>query len=198
MKKNARYWVRPASVFGIWLLGAVSGHCFCTPVGPRDELTVSGAASSTAGSPRQCDPLGEASRAEGPVAKTAPSPVSTKCHSDGTEPLYYGYRYYSASTGRWLSRDPIEELGGNNLYQFVQGDPLSKLDPLGKDFWPCTSGEWMKCFDRCQKKKGPLYYCSFCYAYYHYSPLPFNCTLRVLWCLCTKAAPRDTGEVIQN
>ena len=29
---------------------------------------------------------------------------------------YYGYRYYVPEIGRWLGRDPIEELGGINVY----------------------------------------------------------------------------------
>jgi len=44
---------------------------------------------------------------------------------------YYGFRYYSAETGRWLSRDPIEEKGGTNLYAFVANQPLDRGDYLG-------------------------------------------------------------------
>ncbi|MFI2796233.1 RHS repeat-associated core domain-containing protein, partial [Haloferula sp. A504] len=32
---------------------------------------------------------------------------------------YYGYRWYDPVTGRWPSRDLIEERGGVNLYVFV-------------------------------------------------------------------------------
>ena len=45
--------------------------------------------------------------------------------------LYYGFRYYNPSTGRWLSRDPIEEAGGVNLYGFVSNNPTNDVDPLG-------------------------------------------------------------------
>jgi RHS repeat-associated protein len=41
------------------------------------------------------------------------------------------YRIYDPRTGRWLSRDPIEEEGGINLYGYVGGDPLNWVDPLG-------------------------------------------------------------------
>jgi hypothetical protein len=44
---------------------------------------------------------------------------------------YYGYRYYSPSLGRWISRDPIEEKGGLNLYGFVNNDPVNKWDLWG-------------------------------------------------------------------
>jgi hypothetical protein len=45
---------------------------------------------------------------------------------------YYGYRYYDPVTGRWPSRDPIEEEGGINLYGFVGNDAVGKVDFLGK------------------------------------------------------------------
>ena len=41
------------------------------------------------------------------------------------------YRAYDPQSGRWLSRDPIEEGGGINLYAYVEGDPVSYTDPLG-------------------------------------------------------------------
>jgi RHS repeat-associated protein len=41
------------------------------------------------------------------------------------------YRVYDPRTGRWLSRDPIEEEGGFNLYAYVGGDPINYIDPLG-------------------------------------------------------------------
>ncbi|MDB9742063.1 RHS repeat-associated core domain-containing protein [Akkermansiaceae bacterium] len=37
-----------------------------------------------------------------------------------TELYYYKYRHYKSDIGRWLSRDPIEESGGINLYAFVK------------------------------------------------------------------------------
>ncbi len=49
---------------------------------------------------------------------------------------YYGYRYYHTNLGRWLSRDPIGERGGLNLYAFVGNHSLNALDILGKDEYP--------------------------------------------------------------
>ncbi len=45
------------------------------------------------------------------------------------------YRAYDSETGRWLSRDPIAESGGLNLYEYCLNDPLGRVDPLGLD---CT------------------------------------------------------------
>ncbi len=47
---------------------------------------------------------------------------------------YYGYRYYDPLTGRWPSRDPIEEKGGVNLYGFVSNSPTGRFDRLGLAF----------------------------------------------------------------
>jgi len=40
-------------------------------------------------------------------------------------------RFYTAEFGRWLSRDPIEESGGINLYSYAANNPGKNTDPLG-------------------------------------------------------------------
>lgn len=40
-------------------------------------------------------------------------------------------RVYSPTLGRWLSRDPMGEEAGTNLYAFVGNDPINRTDPLG-------------------------------------------------------------------
>jgi hypothetical protein len=45
---------------------------------------------------------------------------------------YYGYRWYDPVTGRWPSRDPIEEEGGINLYGFVNNASTLLVDVLGQ------------------------------------------------------------------
>ncbi|MDP0490673.1 MAG: RHS repeat-associated core domain-containing protein [Verrucomicrobiota bacterium JB023] len=64
-------------------------------------------------------------------------------HRFSTKPLdaetgfyYYGYRYYDPVTGRWPSRDPIEEEGRINLYAFVGNDAVNKWDLFGMK--PCS------------------------------------------------------------
>jgi RHS repeat-associated protein len=46
----------------------------------------------------------------------------------------YGYRFYVPALGRWLSRDPIGERGGLNLYGMMSGDPMNRVDMLGLDW----------------------------------------------------------------
>ena len=41
------------------------------------------------------------------------------------------YRAYDPVTGRWLSRDPIGENGGINLYGYVGNSPVNLWDALG-------------------------------------------------------------------
>jgi RHS repeat-associated protein len=44
---------------------------------------------------------------------------------------YNTHRYFDTTTGRYLSPDPIGQLGGLNLYAFVDGDPINFVDRLG-------------------------------------------------------------------
>jgi RHS repeat-associated protein len=43
------------------------------------------------------------------------------------------YRAYDPISNRWLSRDPIGEAGGINLYGYVRNDAMNFLDPDGLD-----------------------------------------------------------------
>jgi RHS repeat-associated protein len=45
----------------------------------------------------------------------------------------FGYRFYDPNWQRWLTRDPIEEQGGINLYGFVANDPMRFADQWGLD-----------------------------------------------------------------
>jgi RHS repeat-associated protein len=84
------------------------------------------------------------------MAKANPFRFSTKYQDDETDLIYYGYRYYNASMGRWLSTDPIvadlafadqqpdltedvEEAERNtgDLLGFLRNDPIGEFDKLG-------------------------------------------------------------------
>lgn len=43
----------------------------------------------------------------------------------------HAMRWYSANTGRWFSRDPIGENGGDNLYAAAGNNVVSGIDALG-------------------------------------------------------------------
>ncbi|MFV5516522.1 RHS repeat-associated core domain-containing protein [Acinetobacter gerneri] len=52
-------------------------------------------------------------------------------HKDDETGLHYNrYRYYSPYVGRFISKDPIGLLGGNNIYAYAP-NPVEWIDPLG-------------------------------------------------------------------
>ena len=55
-----------------------------------------------------------------------------------------GQCYYNPSTGRWLTRDPVEEKGGANLYGFVRNEPNSKHDSRGLFTQTANGTIWTK------------------------------------------------------
>jgi len=76
-------------------------------------------------------PFGEPLKAHGDGAAENAVRFSSKYMDAESGLLYYGYRYLDPSTGRWPSRDPIEEDGGPNLYAFVGNDPVRFVDRRG-------------------------------------------------------------------
>jgi RHS repeat-associated protein len=81
------------------------------------------------------DTFGRITQALGDQAGNVSYRFSTKPAETWTSTgwLYFGYRWYVPETGRWLSRDPIEERGGINLYSFVRNNPVGKVDVLGRE-----------------------------------------------------------------
>ncbi|UCD36021.1 MAG: hypothetical protein JSU90_04090 [Nitrospiraceae bacterium] len=60
-----------------------------------------------------------------------PFMFSTKRYDEETGLSYYGFRFYNPSIGRWMSRDPLGEAGGLNLYGFVGNNAVNVIDPWG-------------------------------------------------------------------
>ena len=56
---------------------------------------------------------------------------STKYWEEDGGFYYYGYRCSTPGLGMWLSRDPVGERGGANLYGIVKNDLVGQLDPYG-------------------------------------------------------------------
>ena len=44
---------------------------------------------------------------------------------------YFGRRFLNSREGRWLTRDPMGESEGKNLFCFVGNTPLERVDPIG-------------------------------------------------------------------
>ena len=53
-----------------------------------------------------------------------------------------GHRYYDASTGQFLTRDPIGYKGGSNVYAYCESNPVSRIDPKG-DASIIRVGPWL-------------------------------------------------------
>ncbi len=65
-------------------------------------------------------------------AEANPIRFSSKYNDAETGLGYWGYRYYSPRLGRWISRDPLEEQGGLNLYVYARNSALQAVDPFGQ------------------------------------------------------------------
>jgi RHS repeat-associated protein len=87
-------------------------------------------------------PAGNAPKSPSPTPKPPSggfflNSLSTMCADKDASPAKttgmtdYLYRWYDPLTGRWKSRDPIEEQGGINLYGFVKNRAISIIDILG-------------------------------------------------------------------
>jgi RHS repeat-associated protein len=64
-----------------------------------------------------------------------------------TNHSFYRARFYAPESGRFLSRDPIGEQGGMNLYGYVLNDPINRFDPLGLA-WESTPTQGLHYNDR--------------------------------------------------
>ena len=67
----------------------------------------------------------------GSAVPANPLQWSSEIYDSELDLVYYNYRHYSPSLGRFLSRDSIEEQGGLNLYAFVGNQCLFLSDQLG-------------------------------------------------------------------
>jgi len=102
-------------------------------------------------------PFGEPIRVSGPAAALNPFHFSTKRADSTTDLLLYEYRAYHAGTGRWLNTDPIEEQGGNNLYNFTGNAPSDSIDTDGRLTGTKCSlcGQWYQGYHKCPGPQAP-------------------------------------------
>ena len=112
--------------------------------------------------------FGQTVSQSGPMAGSFAFRYSTKYWDEETGLYYYGRRFYSPELMRWMTRDPIEEEGGANLYAFCENNAVNGFDALGMnryisqfdllnyggsggtqlhvgvavDTWECQNGRW--------------------------------------------------------
>ena len=69
-------------------------------------------------------PFGVLTKAMGECAFCNSLRFSSEHADDCLSLVYYNYRHYESVIGRWMCRDPIEEMGGKSLYEFVGNSAL--------------------------------------------------------------------------
>ena len=77
------------------------------------------------------DAFGNTISQSGSLANIIRHRFSTKYIDSETGLYYYGYRFYHPILMRWLTRDPIGEEGGENIYAFCLNNPTTIFDLLG-------------------------------------------------------------------
>jgi RHS repeat-associated protein len=119
-------------------------HCFVGYDGNGNVMALVLGHDTPAGTYRarfEYSPFGEPIRSSaittlgGTDARGMPFRFSTKYTDYESDLVYYGYRYYNPTTGRWVNRDPIGEEGGGNLHGFIGNSPINHLDPDGRQLW---------------------------------------------------------------
>ena len=121
-------------VGGLLFIGdfaAAIGHHAVAYDGNGNVTALVNAANGTVSANYEYGPFGELIRASGTIAKANPLRFSSKYQDDESDLLYYGYRSYSPTLGRWLSRDPAMEESCRNLFCFVGNNPIAMLDVHG-------------------------------------------------------------------
>lgn len=69
--------------------------------------------------------------------------------------LYYNWnRYYNPNTGRYISSDPIGLVGGVNIYNYSNANPIIAIDPLGLAYFALRSLEGINISPTCKKTIG--------------------------------------------
>jgi len=84
------------------------------------------------------DPFGNTLWMSGPLATANTYRFSSKEWNDHAGLYYYGRRFYDPLLQRWPNRDPLEEDGGINLYEFVKNSPISWFDSDGAAPMSCS------------------------------------------------------------
>lgn len=103
-------------------------------LGSIREITGGGAASAF-----DYLPFGEQQQLQGSL----PSDFGWTGHfqNRSTATVLAVFRPYAPALGRWLSRDPVGEWGGLNLYAYAGNDPINRRDALG--LWSAAGHDFL-------------------------------------------------------
>ena len=137
-------------------------NCFIAFDGSGNVASLANSVTGQISATYETGPFGEPVRATGTMAKTNPLRFSTKYQDDETEFLSFGHRYLSATEGRWLRRDPLDELGfitsqtsvgeetgtpDVNPYEVFGNNGINRIDSLGLALY-AIDGTWTDATDK--------------------------------------------------
>lgn len=129
-----RYTWQPASLIfdtplSVYDVALAKTYCYHSDANKNvTELTDSG---DTIAAHYEYSPFGQQTEQSGDYAAMNSFCISSEYFDSETKLAYYNYRYYDPQLGRWLSRDPIDEDGGLNLYVFAGNNGINKTDTNG-------------------------------------------------------------------
>jgi RHS repeat-associated protein len=118
--------------------GAATTNCFVAYDGNGNVSALINAADGTTLANYEYGPFGEVIRATGPMARLNPFTFQTEFYDWETDKYYCKNRFYDAGPGRFLSRDPISEIGfyiqrtGNQIFR-VRNDDGPPVGPSNDD-----------------------------------------------------------------
>jgi RHS repeat-associated protein len=78
-------------------------------------------------------PFGQKLSESGTIAANNPLQFSSEQFDTDLDLIYYALRYLFPAIGRWLTKDPIGERGGWNLYAFCRNNAVNTWDRWGKE-----------------------------------------------------------------
>lgn len=137
-------WQGAGGVGGLlWVIEAPTGANAAHYVaydGNGNVMGLVNAADGTWSARYEYGPFGEVVRATGTMAAANSFRWSTKIQDEDTGLNYYGYRYYSASVGRWLGRDPFGESESRNPFASADNSPVNFVDSDGRQLWMLPNG----------------------------------------------------------
>jgi RHS repeat-associated protein len=141
--------------------GPAAGVHFVTYDGNGNVWTLVSAGTGTETARYEYGPFGEPLRLTGAAAGSNPFRFSTKRTEDRTGLVLYEYRAYSPTSGRWLTRDPAEEVGfraqsaprGRFLRLFVTSTHYVRKQSIdGVDVLGLYEYEWKSPFTDAEKQ----------------------------------------------
>jgi RHS repeat-associated protein len=130
------------------LRSAFSGTYHAVHDGNGNLTALAAAAGGATVAEYEYDPFGNLLRSSGRYGKENPFRFAGKYLDVETGLHYYGFRYYSASLGRFINRDPIGEAGGLNIYGFANNDGINGGDLFGLAWYNPFSWNWKGAYNK--------------------------------------------------